>query len=507
MKHAVLHSRRARYGGLTVSLTAALIAALVLLNVIFFTLAKRFSWFIDMTPDKVYSVSEMCHELIEQTLRDAADEGEQPHVEVIFCEDYRTYAPGSSGAYIVNTVNELVARHPDAIELRWFDCFLDVSQARELGVTNSTNIVIRAQNGEKRVLYQQEFFTFEGGNTTSPVGYDGERVIATTLSSLLRADRPLACLTLNHDERFYDQTLVFLLRDAGYTVSLIDLYYESVPDECTLLVVYNPSTDFIVSDGISQHSELDKLSAHLDKGHDMMVFLSANTPELPHFESFLSEWGVKVARHADETTGHSYSYMVKDASAALTSDGFTIFGAPVTRGAAAELLSPLTGQDFVPGVVFRDATVLSVADGFVPEGGSYRRGDRLRHDVFVASDSARAFSSGKQLPDTPDEMALMTLTESTTTGARLLTCASTEYAAQSYLQSAVFGNADTLLCVLRDMGMEDVLIGLRYKPFASSTISSITTVQTTRWTVALTVLPALCVLTVATIILVRRKHS
>jgi hypothetical protein len=43
MKYQVLHSRRAKYGGLTVSLTVVLIAAVVLFNVMFFTLARHYS--------------------------------------------------------------------------------------------------------------------------------------------------------------------------------------------------------------------------------------------------------------------------------------------------------------------------------------------------------------------------------------------------------------------------------------------------------------------------------
>lgn len=49
MRKRIIRSRRARYGGMTVLLTVLLIAVVVLTNVLFSTLAKRYSWY---TPDE-----------------------------------------------------------------------------------------------------------------------------------------------------------------------------------------------------------------------------------------------------------------------------------------------------------------------------------------------------------------------------------------------------------------------------------------------------------------------
>lgn len=509
MKHSIMHSRRARFGSVSVSLTVTLIAALVLLNIIFSTLATRYSWYIDMTSDKRYSVSEQCRELIQKTLDDAQAEGEQSvRAEIIFCEDYRKYEKGSTGSYIYNTAHELSQAFGEVFELRWFDCWLDKSYAKELGVTSPSQIVLRLQNGQTRVFSQQEFFTFEGGNTTVPVGYDGERVFATALSSLLRSDHPLACISVNHDETFFDSTLVLRLRDAGYEVTLLDLYYDDIPESCELLVMYNPNTDVIVADGVSERSEVAKITAFLNKGNSMMVFLSANTPVLANLDEFLASYGVTVGRGYDASTEKWYNSMVKDPSASLTADGFTILADYATSGLGATLMQPLTAGEFVSKVVFRDATVLTVADDFADAGeSSYKSGSRTRYDLFYASSGAVAWANSKPLTLDSSSLPLMTLTVDHDTGARVLVCSSTEYAAQDYLQSAVFGNNDALMCAARELGMDSALVGLRYKPFASLTIESITTVQMLRWTLTLTLVPALLVLGIATVVLVRRRYS
>ncbi len=508
MKHPMIRSRRMRYGGMTVSLTVTLIAALVLLNVIFSTLARRYAWYIDMTPDQLYSVSDDCHSMIADALERAEQESGQPvKAEIIFAEDYTKYESGSVGSYIYNTARELSERY-DGIELSWFDCWIEKTRAEELGVNGAQSIVLRVEGGGSRVFYQQEFFAFETGDTTSPIGYDGERVFATALVSLLQSERPLACLTVNHDEQFYDETLIYLLRDAGYDVTLIDLYYEDIPQNCSLLVTYNPSTDFIVADGVSEKSELDKLDAYLAAGGNYMVFLSANTPVMANFDLFLADWGVSIARQYDELSDRSYNGMVKDSAASLSADGFTILSRYAQEGRGADITAAMTDRAFVPDVVFCDAAALLAPDAYVSAGVStYQSGTRERSDVFLAGESAAAFAGGKQLTELEGPLALMTVTKDSESGARVAVCGSTEFGAQEYVQSAVFGNSDAVLCVLRDMGKDDVLIGLRYKPFASSVISSVTTAQKLSWTLSLTLIPTVLVAGVAIFVLVRRKYS
>ena len=509
MKHPMIRSRRMRYGGMTVYLTVALITALVLLNAIFSALANYKSWYIDMTAEKLYSVSDLCYELLDDAIEEAESEsGKSVKAEIIFCEDYRNYEKGSVGHYIYSTAHELEQAYPDNISVSWFDCWVEKSRAVELGVTASTNVVLLMEDGQKRVFGQKEFFTFGASSTTAPIGYDGERMFATTLASMIGGDRPLAVLTTNHEELYYDNSLLLSLRDAGYNIQMLDLYYDNIPEECDLLVCYNPNNDFIVSDGISEVDEIDKLTAFLENGGDMMVFLSASSPELPAFEALLADWGVSIGRTYDKETGHPFNAMVKDTSVSLTADGFTIYGEYVKEGNGAAITSILQESDYTPRVVFSDATVLLPAEGFTAKDGStYQSGDRTRSNVFVASSRATAWSSGTELEGYDDPLALMSVTTDASSGSRVMVCSSIEFAREAYIKSPVFGNNDVLLSVEKDMGLDNVLIGLRHKPFATDTISSITTAQMLRWTLGLTLTPAILILAVATFVLVRRKYS
>ncbi len=513
MKYQVLHSRRAKYGGLTVSLTVVLVAAVVLLNVMFSTLAYHYSWFIDMTAEKIYSVSDECKTLIGEVIdkensRRAAV-GEEPlRLEILFASDYNAFEQGSTGDYIYNTAHELELTFPDTISVNWFDCWVDKKLADELGVTASTDVVLRVEGGQFRAFGHREFFMFSQTNSSAPTGYGGDRCFASGLVYILDTDRPTAYFTINHDEIFYDTQVMLSLRDAGYNVSMLDLYFDDIPDDCEILVIFNPNADLIVADGISERDEADKLESFLSRGGSLMVFYESDTPTLVNLEALLANWGFSILRDYDEETDRSYNCMVKDDTAALTSDGFTILGEYVTTSAAAEATATLRAREYVPGVVFRDATALSVPDGYTPDGaGSYTQANRTRSDLFVASSSAIAYANGGQVPTDMTTLPLLSVTEDGATGGRVLLCSSVEFATEEYMQSIVFGNNDTMLSLAGHLGSVEPLLGLKFKPFTTNEISLITTAQMRNWTIALTVTPAVLVLGVAIIILVRRKYA
>lgn len=513
MKYQVLHSRRAKYGGLTVSLTVVLIAAVVLFNVMFSTLARHYSWYIDMTAEKIYSVSDECKALIGQVIDEENDrraaQGLDPlQIELTFAADLQQIQEGATTSYIYNTAHELELAFPETVKVTWFDCWVDKKLADQLGVTASTDVVIRVMDGESRAFSHREFFMFSASNSESPTGYGGDRCFAAGIRYVLNTDRPTAFFTINHDEIFYDSELILAIRDAGYNVGMLDLYFDEIPEDCELMVIFNPNADLIVADGISERDEVAKLEAFLARGGSLMVFVESDTPILMNLETLLADWGVSIMRDYDEATDRSYNCMVKDDTAALTSDGFTVLGEYVTDSPAADTTAALRARSYVPGVVFRDSTTFTLPEGYTKQGeNSYVSGTRQRSDLFVASSSAVAYANGGTVPTDMKTLPLLTLTEDSATGGQVAVASSVQFALEDYTQSIVFGNNDALLCLAERMGSVEPLLGLKFKPFTTNEISLITTAQMRNWTLALTITPAVIVIAVATIILVRRKYA
>ena len=88
----------------------------------------------------------------------------------------------------------------------------------------------------------------------------------------------------------------------------------------------------------------------------------------------------------------------------------------------------------------------------------------------------------------------------------VLACGSTDFLSSTLLLSNTYGNTDLMLSTLRATGRENVPVGLDIKPFASTTIETLTTAQANRWTIALILIPTLITAIAGVYVLVRRKY-
>lgn len=518
MRKQPMKNRRARYGGIAAILTVLLIAVAVLANALIGTLAKRYGWYGNLRAAETYGVSEQCHTLLGAALDAAQAESETPvEVEIVFCDLPENLLQNASVSYVYQTARSLSER--DArIKVTCYDIWLNPDTVRryqtttvidpETGLESEQTVTLRSTSvivvcgSYHRVYSNTEFFVFEGGDTSKVWAYSGERKLAAGILRAVAPNAPVVCLSNNHGEAYYDYEILYLLDDAGYRLSYVDLSQDAIPAECSLLICFNPNKDISVENGVSDLSEPEILDAFLAvPGHSFLVFLENGTPSLPNLEAYLAGWGVSTLYHSSGDL--SYRYMVQDSSGSLTSDGYTIYGKAATAGYAGELLSGLSRN-----VVFKNATALRPASGYLPNGdGSFSRGDRTMYPLYESGKGAVSWANGAAVDG--DGVILMSLTEQTLAGgkSRVGVVSSVRFATESFLQSAVFGNGDTLLRLFGDIGGTTTPEGLSIKPFHSSSMSLVTTAQKRRWTILLSVLPALCITAAAVPILVRRRYA
>ncbi len=511
MKRQIIRNRKMRFGVLTVVLTVLVVAVTVLANAVFATLAKRYSWYSNLNETPTYAVTEDCFDFL-GTLFEKHPDG---NIELIFCEPAEALTDDVTQRYVYNTATALAARYPERVRVTCHDIWENPNSVRayaestdpvtgEVSTTliKSTSLIVVAEDYH-RVYSIEEFFVFENGNLDNVWAYNGEKKIAAGIMRALSPTAPVAALTSNHGEVYYDYELLYLLDDAGYSLAYIDLYRDAIPANCNLIVSYNPNSD-LVADDVSEKSELDILSDFLAKdGNSFLLLVENGTPKLPNYERFLEEWGVSMQYHTDSVSGKSYRYMVQDASQSLTSDGYTIYGEPSAEGRAAEMLSGVDRR-----VIFKNATGMGAATGFVSNGdGSYTKGNRTLYNLYSSADTAVSWANGSPVSGEP--VMLMTLTEQKIGNATssVGVIASVKFSSEEFLQSAVFGNSDAALRMLALFGREDLPEGLTIKPFSSQEISIITTAQMLSWTLSLALIPALAVTLVGLIVLVRRRNA
>ncbi len=522
MKHETNHPRRGARRVTNAALTATVVVAVVIINILFSFVADRFMWQVDETVTRYTSregvslytpteaflevVREYAIPMVEEVNAERAAAGEEPlTINILFCtERDRVYAADKL-RMLQYTALALQKEFPDAVKVSYINIEQNPSAVQKYKATSSTNIyahqIIFEFGTEYRVCSYDYFFLKSDSTSTDHWAYNGEQKIASLLLALTRAASPIAGFITNHGENVEACTSFRnLVERAGYDVVDIDLSKDEIPADCRLLICYDPQTDFLGmgndafdSDEAEQSSEIDKLDAFLDNAYSFMLFVDKDTPELPVLEEYLEEWGVTVSR-GENADGKTDSYTIRDETQKLDKDGYTLISDYVTVGTGASITSDMRNVAYPAKVVFPNATAVTMAEGYrytyveaddtegTPAfryGSYYRNGvSRSLYDVFYAGLNATAEAFGEQYEVSTEQnrFKLMTLTAesrtvqetnylTTTEPSYVAVFGSTEFASNTILDSAAYGNADVLASTLRAMGREVMPADLEFKAF------------------------------------------
>lgn len=564
MKNRSSNGRKLRYGGVSVALTALIIAVIIIINVLFSALAQRFLWYTDLTPDFMFTLSEQALNIVEfgdekfdtqspiERVKEDRANGIDETINIIFCAEPDELKANLTQYYVYETALELEKNFSGYISVEEIDIIKNPSAVSRFKTTSLSEIhttsVIIEYGTEYRVRELRSFYTFDTDGNETPWAYNGEKAFVSSILAVTRTATPVACVTLNHGENFDVEISEFAstLTDAGYDVQPLYLDEEEIPADCRLIVVFDPKEDFSVFDPSSPLEtvdELDKLDAFLDAGNSLMVFMNPATEKLDNFEEYLEEWGIKFNRSPDLANSEKLvSHLVEDRTQSIQSanrDAYTFIAEYAIGGLGSSLTEEMRSRPVAQKMIFRNAMSISYADNFkpttyVPDESSTDANDvqheygtgkdngvyRSIFDVFVTSDGAEAYAGGS----TPVEKAtanepikLMTVSvenkhiqednySTTNQAAYVLACGTTDIVQSELLQSGSYGNTDFFLTALRAIGREAVPVGLDFKPFADDTIDTVTTSAATQYTVVLAVIPAVAALATGIVVIVRRKN-
>ncbi|MBE6702715.1 MAG: hypothetical protein E7585_04810 [Ruminococcaceae bacterium] len=526
----ITQSKKFRHGSVSVALTVAIIAAVILINAIFTALFERFTWYIDMTAEQIYTLSDEAKELLDKVKTDR-------EVTIIFCSPKKDLEAEPSLRYPLYTVAEMTERY-DNIKVRYVDILTNpsaVSQYKESSgqSLNSYSIIVTStfeatnpttnqveQKTQSRVYALNALYTYDSTGT-SIIGYNGEQRLVSGILAVTQVDVPVACVTIDHGEEI-SQAFLELLYETGYEIKPISLSTDPVPENCRLLLIFDPQEDFHTPDG---DNELAKLDALLKKREcAVMFFFDHETPELSQLEAFLQDWGVQIARNTDAMTNQVSNYLIKDTKNSFDPDGIINKAVPAKTGLGNSITKQLLDATNPKPAVFKYTgaiqmpantnwtTLTSEPDtngDTYTYGAYYANGtNRALYDVYTSTNSAFAEAGGKKL-DADAPFKYMTVTrEILKSGGNsyLFACASTEFASAGALDSS-YANHAVLTRACHAMGGAQVSVSLDCKYFTDTEIDSITASAANQYTVVLTVVPALAIFVTGVVIMVRRKYA
>ncbi len=380
--------------------TSAVIAVIVLVNVVLYSLTEINEWYFAYTESIDFSISGNTDDLF------AEAEREGRKVKIIFCMPEDDLEAHMTGADVLKTAKQLEERHPDFIDLVFYNIktqkdedgnlvdftkYMTDGRGNEVklhsgAVIFSTTVsdgvggvredfkVLNAQyNG---IPYVDFYHIDTEGYITA---YMGEEVMASSILWTFADEHKVAYFTNGHGESV-DLAFAAMLTKAGYYIEQLDLLRGGIPaSEAGLIVISNPTADFAKGkDGV--YSEIEKLSAYLEtNGGALYVSLDPYANPLPNLEELISEYGIKVAS-GKNGEGKTVRRIIKDSRNAIYPDGYT-FVANYADNAIGEALKSKTEKYVNDDVVVKDVGELVLSGG--------------AKEVLVTSSSASSMLDGE----------------------------------------------------------------------------------------------------------------
>ena len=493
----IFKSRRFKHGSLAAVLTAAVIVLAVVVNAAIYALANSRLWYIDMTKESVFSLSDETKEL----LKDVTSE-----VNIYFTKDEASLMSGDDTneymKYIYSTANELEKEIP-SVHVKCVDVIENPAFFEYYYNTAATNIlttsVIVDSGGEFRLFSSDAFFVWDE-NRTYIWGYNGEAKFAAAIIQVTSADVPVISFTTGHGEKSLDDCRAFreLCETAGYAVETIDLSKDEIGDDVRIIVINDPVYDFAGIEGGESGNEIDRLSAFLDDYGCVMVFAdSEKSKNLKNLSEMLFEWGVEF-RSGEHLTDTAHS---------LSVDGRELVAEYETANTlGASLYSSISDLSSMPKTIVADAMPLNL----LYETQSVLKGQYQASAVLYSHATADVAKDGKS--ESAGHLPLMTITRregirnNDYIYAYLTVCGSPAFVEDKYLDSNSYANSDILVNTIRLTGRDKIVADIDMKVFDNTSLD-ITSSQSNVWTAVGAVLIPLAVGAFGVAVCYRRRRT
>ncbi|MDR1970979.1 MAG: GldG family protein [Treponema sp.] len=294
--------RNLRYGVVSVCVTLAAIAVIVLFNVVVTALFTRYPLDIDLTEDQIFEISRETREYLAALDQD---------VEIYVLNTESGFAAGSPREYFIQA-NEVIGKYvqySSRVRFEYVDLIRNPDfPSRYPAVDATINDILIVSGNRVRKLSPRDLFNIQ----TDYQGYfpqefivssKAEQAMTSAIIGVTSRNTSLAVVIGGHGE-LEVSAFTDLLRMNAWDVSSINTMTESIPSGAGLVILAAPERDLSLE-------ELDGIDRFLESGSDrVLLYLSSfrqpglsgqsDEPDesmqtaLPNLDAFLAEWGLAV---------------------------------------------------------------------------------------------------------------------------------------------------------------------------------------------------------------------
>ena len=266
-------TKQVKYGGYAALLTLAVIAGLILINL----MVGQFSSQVDLTENRLFSLSEQTINLLDRL-----------DTPVRF---YGLWRPGEEDRNLMNVVNLYLSRSRN-ISLEIIDPdrnpgFVMRYDRERVGIARGSLIV----EGRRafRVIAPRDMYDFSHNQAGGPSisAFAMERRITSALLFTATGETPVIYELTGHQETpLAAMGFGEMLERENYSLRTLNLFLADVPGDASAIIMNNPQRDL-------SSAEAEKLLDYLEKGGRFLVVANYLMQELDNLNTVLASYGLR----------------------------------------------------------------------------------------------------------------------------------------------------------------------------------------------------------------------
>ncbi len=262
--------KRLKYGSYAVITTLVVFAIFVVVNLI----AGSQNWKIDLTTNKIYSLSDYTKEVLSRLEQDV--------------EVYVFYKKGEEDPK-VNQLLENYKRENPRISIQYLDADINPQKVRQFGVKSYNAVVIKSEKREK-IIDSYELYSYGMGGEPE---FIGEQKYTNAIKYVTSEKVPTVYFLQGHREPGTESLGVLneILKMENYKVNTLDLLTQkTIPEDADIIMVISPQSPFLPE----ETRELERFFAEGGKGMFFIDPPGDERQDISGIKTILGKWGIGI---------------------------------------------------------------------------------------------------------------------------------------------------------------------------------------------------------------------
>ncbi len=391
-----------RNGSYSVGLTVVVIAIVIVLNLVIGQLPESLRN-LDVSSTRIYEISDTTTDLLDSLDEDV---------------DMTVLAVRDDTDDRITTFLSKYEALSDHINIEWVDPVLHPSALTEYDTSENTIVISCEATGKSTTvsfddILVPDMYSYYYYGSTDYTEFDGEGQLTSAVNYVTSDVEKTIYQTTGHGEGTLSTTITDLMDQNNYNLSEINLLMTtSIPEDCDLLLMYEPATD--LSD-----DESEMLRNYLADGGKVMILLGdTNATELPNLETVLEEYGMQAADGyiADPQRCYqgNYYYIFPELSVSGDmADGISSEMVLLTNTHGMNLIDPARDTITTTGFMSSSDGAYAVTET-TQQQGDYTLGAVAEETVSSSDDDADTDSSGEDAEEASDDSSADTASDEVT---------------------------------------------------------------------------------------------